>query len=569
MIEACTAPTINGPWSPLAVDPANPPEWTDNDPGGYGEAHVKTLAIPAAVRDSLAGTFLRLSGPKGPCFLGRIESKPLPDGEVMAYGHQTWLDDLVMDAGLAGTTYTTDFGLGSGTLTYFPNYGEGTYCETDMSGFKQDNNNTLSMVQTVNAGGLNFRVHAGETFSQGPAVGTFSLLTIGATKRALMPFTYSISNPDGAGYSVSIGIRAARRPLTPLRGIGVDSNTRSEMDIGPVTATSYTASGVFAIHEGQPVDYIVISVLVVSNSWVSTANPGTPTAHDIDVTFTGVRVNAVAQGTSVCPGTASTLIQSLTGMLPASVLPTGPAYQSCVRTDMTDMGRFIVAPADKLNDAIAKVLGVTGWRYGFWYRLVAGEWACVPVYEPHSTTPDYEAIEDGRADDPAGGVNANLMPGGIKDMASMTRVSYKLPDGTDACVDVTDDDATHLLRQRGIVRVRSISSDTHQQQTAAIAGATSNDTYGRSTLPGDVVVTRPIQTAAGGLVEPCDIESGLLLLLHSARYGDVTERVVAVKHQGRGKATLTLDDNPFSPKAIKRALRKGSVSAGGAVAGLA
>jgi hypothetical protein len=692
-IEAFTAPALSGPWAPLATDRDAPPTWTDNDPGGYGEAHVKTLAIPAGVRDQLQGTFLKLVGPSRPVFLGRIESKPLPDGEVMAYGHQTWLDDLVWQAGLAGSgAYTHDFGDGPGATVYQPMYGQGTYLETCMAAFQMfSGHNTATsgsdVFQTDLKNGINCSF---KDWIELPLATTYQAdfyIPIGATTKASFAFGVNITGCTG---TVSVSIGPARHLATP------DPTTLDAYQMTGVASalpwtwgTNYTGTAALNLVDTIPFDGIWVSVKYLTNAdFLYAGGPnisitpapgifgvvgtdgativGGDTLGASDVitdlwsrvpaaisdgteVWTEIETNDSTSGSSVMGlsstpaafGTITTTHQTVQiaidtaaphgvrlgvysgstlvyqedipnaagyGAYPRSSLFSltpgtytlelsgfggvgyGAFYKSSggvanrkvfeqfnraavnlsfIQDDATDLGRFIMGATDKFNDTIAKVLGYTDARYGCWYRLVGGEWACVPVYEDHTTTPDYEATEDLRADGSSGGVSASLQPGGIKDMCSMTRTEYKAPDGTTLYLDTPDADATHLLTQRGITRVRTASADTDLDTAAAQAGATSNATYGRSSMPGTVTVTRSILSMAGGVVEPCDIQTGMNLLLHSARYGEVLDRIVSVDHEGRSKAMLTLASNPFSPKRLKRALRKGSIGSGGQVAGLA
>ena len=66
-----------------------------------------------------------------------------------------------------------------------------------------------------------------------------------------------------------------------------------------------------------------------------------------------------------------------------------------------------------------------------------------------------------------------------------------------------------------------------------------------------------------------EVLAGKLLQLDSPTYGSFTARIISVSHEGQSKATLTLEDSPYSPKRLKRALRKGVVGNSGTVAGLA
>ena len=579
MIEAQYSAFLTGPWNPLAVDRTSPPTWTDNDPGGYGEAHVHTLNIPNTVRDNLQGRYLRLLGPTGPVFFGRIESKPLPDGEVMAYGQQTWMDDLVANAGLVGGVYNHD--LGGGVKTYAPRYEQVTYCETDLSGLQ--NVNSMDWQMTVTDGGVQFVLPAGSLIPAniGEMPNITAVLPIGACASGRVQFDIAVvnGNPIVTGAATNFGIFvtvSTVRRYYRVQGL-IDYWDFNRSDPGwqlnsGVCYFGQDGGGTGQYHvisETYPIDGI--SIVVINGS--STGNNGYGTlAAPITVTLSNFRVYGTA--TSATGSTAAAVIGDVVSRLPAAALTQNTSF---LTADSTDLGRIVSEATTKFSDTIATVLGVVDARYGWWCRLVGGDWPCLPVYEPHSTTPDYEAWEDLGADQDSGGVTATLTPGGINDMCSMTRVSYKSTAGgasdnlgtSSYYVDVPDTDPTHLLVQQGIVRVRSTVVSTDIDETAKQCGRTSNSYYGRSNMPGTVKITRPIHATSGGMVMPCDLEPGKLLLLHSARYGDVTATMVSINHTGVSQADVTLDSDPFSPKKLKRALRKGSVGAGGQVAGLA
>ncbi len=635
-------------WLPLAVDPEVEPSWTDNDPGGYGEAHVKTRYIVPWLRDLLQGASLRLMGPHGPVFQGRIESKPLQDGEVMAYGYQTTRDDVIWNAGAAGKVETLppyyegawssskayladDFVVSGGTQyrcilghtnhvppngTYWVvdaysidmllNYSERSICVTDLSGFKEQPSG-FGASQRALPSGLTFLIPNGTpAFSNSRQR---ACLRIGATTSVTMLFRWSEAGFGAANLPGVLSIWPGYGIKTPSDATGwIESDipeaqtnnarawTSAIPAAGPVTAKVVSVT----LTAGHPFDYVVfemqaavgasnlsvdatltlvpLSVYAATDANGNNVYPawpsdvvknliptGAPLAYVASDPYSANYLGAWGSGTAYTVGQVVQAgglwyvsIQNGTNKTPS----TSPTYW----TQVNDLGQLVQGPTDRTNDMIAQVIGVTGWRYGVWCRQYAGDWVPVDVYEPHSTTPDYFAYEDGRADTPAGGVTAALNPGGLKDMCSLTRVAYSGFNGTDY-LDVADGDQAHVLVSEGVTRARGTQVASQSSIIAGTTGDTSNATYGQTGMPGTVTVTAPIHGPAGELIEPCQLEAGNMLRLESARYGTIEQLIVSIQHEGRSKAVLTLASDPFSPKKLKRALRRGS-TAGGHVAGL-
>ena len=553
-------------WQPVETD--GDPKWTDNDPGGYGEATVKLRNLTPYLRDNVQDGDLRIMGPRQPVFFGRIEAKPMPDGSLTAYGQQTWLDDLVRNSGSAGSQISHTW-TGMGTYVFALDYSKASYCEADPSNIVEAPGPTTDISISKNANGIVFVLPAGSNVYTTSAFNSV-VIPIGATAKCYARFGMKIAGGLGIGnpFEVTVSVYPARTVADPalLDWGGVYSNINSGFYSFNARG-DYSGEGAFTSSEPVPFDALMVTVMVDSTSSTSV------TVEDIGVTLTlspGIFGVCATDNTTIIGANGASsavngddVITDITSLLPDNVLPSGSAYQAFIQADNTPLGRFLHEAQDTYNDVIAKVLGLTGWRYGWWCRMVGGDWAPVPVYEPHSTTADYAATEDGRT------VVAELHPGGIKDMCSITRVQYKGPSGDDCYRDVKDSDGSHLLVMDNITRVRQVSIDSHDPSVASSTGAVSNATYGRSTLPGTVTLTGPIVDTAGGTVEPCHIEAGKMLQFDSPRYGSTLARIISVSHEGRSKATLTLEDSPYSPKRLKRALRKGSVGNSGTVAGLA
>jgi hypothetical protein len=252
-----------------------------------------------------------------------------------------------------------------------------------------------------------------------------------------------------------------------------------------------------------------------------------------------------AAGTGIVVAQPSALINDSCDRVPSYVLPAGADYRAFIASDTTDMGGVAFDPRSKESEKQQYAAAFTGNRWGWWPRIVHGAQVPVPVYDVHTTTPDYRCVADGV------GVVENLAAAAFSTKARTCRAVYN-----GGYVDTTDADITHAPVRTGIQRMVAIGVDTTDSSVATAANTRHLADINRSSAPGTVTITVPIAAADGSLVDPCDIEAGRILQVDGTQNGTAIGRIILVRKTGLHTAEVTLEGTPLSPRnAIDRRIQ--------------
>ncbi len=490
------------------LDVLEEPAYSEADPGGYYDATIKAR-LSRLVRSRLERAEVMLVASR-PVWAGVVDSA---GDDIHAWGWQHLLDDPMREA---------------------------LICETDTSQFQARTRTTVdrNLSVSVDADGITWAWQDGTAYAAGAFNG--ACITFPPTNRLRINFQLS---RDVAAMTPQA---QAGVPISPaVRGEPYSWTTIAIANPGDGTgwAGEITGSGITALQ-------LSLSI---------------PTAYtpigDKSATAYALKLYACdnAAGTGVVLPQASAVLTDSLDRLPASTLPASAAYRAFVAPDATDLGRVYFEPTSKATDKAAEVVDKTGWRYGWWYRLVGGGWTCVPVYEPReSAPPAYEAIVDGQ------GVVATLLPTPFAGKARITRATYRdAMTGRTAYADVTDTDITHSPVRLGIDRYDTIGVNTTSAAAATAAAQAHQALVNRDSAPGSVQITVPLRYR-GRRILPCEVEAGRFIALHLSDYGSIASRITRVDKLGRSSATLTLEGGPPTAaaavaKAVRRERRRGRV----------
>lgn len=500
--------TSSHPWTPLSL--TGPPEFSDADPGGDYEATVP-CEVSRDLRSRLYGAQLKVEGSSRPWF-GRIED--VTDTGVHAWGWQTYLNDHMREACICETEVArwTDRTIvstlrGSGITT-------------------AKNGTSISFCVGAGEDGSAAAIPSGAWAGEMLRVPPTTLLTVA-------PF--DAWRPDTTHWRLRVRVGADDASGPESERITWSANIPWVANVGG-GSTSYTDQtfSCAAVDFGlDHFDWVTVEATCMAGY--------TPTDSSCGFTIDqGIRACINAAGSAMVQPTASAIIRDSCDRLPASVLPAGAAYQQFITTDTSDLGRVVFDARSRESDKCAYVAQRRGYRWGWYGRIIDRSYVPVPVYEPHSTTPDYYCFADGV------GVVANLTPPGFSTKAKVCRVFYHDNNGRELYTDVTDTDIDHVCVQRDIARYTSLTVDTTDVSVAITEGQRHLADINRTTAPGEVLIRRPIRTATGGVAMPCDIEAGKVLQVDGAADGTTIGRIVLAKHVGLASARLTLEKMPVS-----------------------
>lgn len=477
-------------WIPL--DLTGEPLYSDADPGGFLEAYVP-CEVPRRYYDVLESAMLRIEVPGGPWF-GVVDGPPA-GGQLHAYGWQSWLDDLKYEA---------------------------LYQATDLTPWVQNPSHSVSKSLRCQIDAALLRVIASDGQSTGTAATGF-VRRIPLTTASRVAFTW-------------------KRPATAYTLELRYFTWTVDEDTGSVTPSSTVAWSTAS--EGSTLSGTEVVDIAASHTGlyfrVVTPSPRTPSG-DESCYFKNVKVFGVAGVTATTPGA---ILNDLCDRLPAHVLPPGPAYRAFIDGDATDLGHLVFPPEASGLDVASAIVYQTGYVYGWRSRIVNGSPVPVPVYTARSLTPDYFCVADGID------VIESVSPTLRATKGLVCRVLYEDEEGQQCYVDVTDADGAHSMVRMGVPRTIVTHADTTSKDRAIAVGMRVLADVGRSTLPGEIIVKAPIQTATGAIVEPCEIESGRIIQCDKTRYGTAVGRIVLAEKLGRAQARLVLESAPLTPRRI-------------------
>lgn len=472
-------------WLPLALTAA--PVFSEADPGGDYEATIP-CELDTDLRSRLSrGAQVKIEGPMRPWF-GRVED--LTADGIHAYGWQTWLDDTLREA---------------------------VYCDTDLTPWQEVRiaSRDTNMALSSDVAGLRCSIASGQ------AVSGFNrcVRKIPSTTSSRVVFSWTRSDNH-------VGIYLYRCvPKTPGNDGDPWTNT-TIVQLAPAGSGALSGSYdavVNATHSGLAVHWYV------GSSW-------TPGAD-----FTSVVVPKVYGVAGVTADTPNAVLNDSCDNLPSYVLPAGPEARAFIMADATDMGRLVYDAHSKESDKQVACAAFTGNRLGWSARILGGIQTPVPVYDAHTSTPDYYCIADGV------NVIESLAPVPFSSKAEIVRSFYHDDvTGESLYTDVPDSDVTHDCVQAGIERMVAVTADTSSLATATTGAQLELADINRSQAPGQVEINVPIQTGGGTSVDPCDIKYGRILQVDGTREGTVMGRIIHVEKTGLSRAVVTLQGVPFS-----------------------